>query len=338
MKENETVQLTKERTELLEDKQAEYFLQKNSFFPEGKPSIYIQKDNIFGCKEPYIPDGFEYIKGDWDKNFTIRNNEDGSEFVAVPVEALEANGTLDGVHFCEKFGRRKCFRYSGINKGFFEPVDYELWESIKKYGVFYISAYLASFEHIGDYSKLVFKKGNEPFCIKDSEYVFEEGNAGWISEKGGRRNVLLRQGFFELATNYAKSNTDINCCLPNGAVYDTIFQWIVQSEDKSYDEIMTGLSEKWGNFWSKYRDTYSCITLTGSNEEWSACGIYDLAGNCSELSRERMVTHDEKTFYVERGGCCSLEAYAFSPTDCQTQQQYQFCYPRSFRTVLYKNK
>ena len=53
-----------------------------------------------------IPERFEYVLGEKINGFVIRNTADDSEFTWVPADMLEPNGTLDGVNFCEKFGRR----------------------------------------------------------------------------------------------------------------------------------------------------------------------------------------------------------------------------------------
>ena len=36
----------------------------------------------------------------------LDNSKEGNQFVWIPVGSLDSNGTLDGEHFSEKFGRR----------------------------------------------------------------------------------------------------------------------------------------------------------------------------------------------------------------------------------------
>ena len=67
-----------------------------------------------------------------------------SQLVWVPVTFLDANGTLDGEHFSEKFGRRNYRNDKFSENEFYEPLKGELLEqhqSVKEYGGFYISRY-----------------------------------------------------------------------------------------------------------------------------------------------------------------------------------------------------
>ena len=54
---------------------------------------------------PPIPEGWEHVEGKWDTGLVIEDFK-GNQFVWVPVGFLDANGTLDGTNFTEKFGRR----------------------------------------------------------------------------------------------------------------------------------------------------------------------------------------------------------------------------------------
>ena len=160
----------------------------------------------YNYKNPIIPKGFTYLKGEWKKGFTIRNLVDGSDFVWVPVGYLEKDGTIDGENFNQSFGRRNFRGEEFSSKEFHETADLEMIESFKKYGGYYISAYLASVEN----GKLVFKKGNMPW--------------GNISQQKAKK----------AAKNYAGRNSNIVTCLPSGAAYDTIFKWIIQSGEKTF--------------------------------------------------------------------------------------------------------
>ena len=64
------------------------------------------------------------------------------QLVWVPVEKLDSNGTLDGVSYTEKFGKRNYIKGKFLNET--ERLTRELAfqnESVKKYGGFYISRY-----------------------------------------------------------------------------------------------------------------------------------------------------------------------------------------------------
>ena len=53
-------------------------------------------------QHPHVPAGYKHIRGEWDSGFVIRyiknEFESESEFVWIPVGALRADGTQDGVH------------------------------------------------------------------------------------------------------------------------------------------------------------------------------------------------------------------------------------------------
>ena len=93
---------------------------------------------------PPIPEGYKHICGEWNNGFVIERCSDGNQFVWIPVGSLDSNGTLDGEHFLEKFGRRNYRNDEFSDHGFNEALNGELLEqleSVKKYGGFYISRY-----------------------------------------------------------------------------------------------------------------------------------------------------------------------------------------------------
>ena len=88
-----------------------------------------------------------------------------------------------------------------------------------------------------------------------------------------------------MAKHYGDEIPEIMTFMTCGAMYDSVFKWIIQSGEKEFEEVVYD-SKSWGNFmnneYSKHR-----IMPTGSNESWYACGFYDLAGNCDEWTTER---------------------------------------------------
>lgn len=96
-------------------------------------------------KNPPIPEGFTYKSGKWNTGFIIERTSDGSRFIWVPVGILESDGVLDKEHSYEKFGRRNFVGEEDLREN--EVLEKELkeqWESVKKYGGFYISLYYIS--------------------------------------------------------------------------------------------------------------------------------------------------------------------------------------------------
>ena len=250
---------------------------KESEIPQSKRGVKTTPASIYSedYKNPTIPEGFEHLKGTWDTGFVIQNKADGSEFVWIPVGFLEADGTLDGTNFNERFGRRQ-FTTSDIfsPKVYHEEVDTDFFESVKKYGGFYLSAFLAS---KGENDQIVFKRKCE---------VLNEGI--WNKAR-------------KYAENYAKDNPNIVSCLPSGAVYDSVLKWIIQAKVKDLYEIAID-SSSWGNF-CYFKDDYTLVTdkeyPTGSNEKWCTLNIYDLAGNNEEWTTEKVIGYFDEPCVAE---------------------------------------
>jgi hypothetical protein len=225
---------------------------------ENNGKMFI-KAHLTTHVNPIVPYGFEYVRGTWVNGFTIRNKSDGSEFVWVPVGTLEATATLDGRIYDQKFGRRffgvdDQFKFARLEDDFL--VEKNL---VNERGGFYISAYLASKEN----GKLVFKKGMEPFLVKN------------LAEAEAEAKTYQCEG--------------VRTKLPSGAVYDSIFEWMGGDANPSICED----SRKWGSF-SGYNPKKA---LTGSNEKYSKYGIFDLSGNMGEVSSE---TYQQ--YFSVRGG------------------------------------
>ena len=109
-------------------------------------ALKIATPNVYSTNyaNPPIPEGYKHVCGEWNNGFVIERCSDGSQFVWIPVGSLDSNGTLDGEHFSEKFGRRNYRNNEFSDDGFNEDLNGELLEqleSVKKYGGFYISRY-----------------------------------------------------------------------------------------------------------------------------------------------------------------------------------------------------
>ena len=83
-------------------------------------ALNIATANVYSTNyvNPPIPEGYKHIFGEWNNGFVIERCSDGNQFVWIPVGSLDSNGTLDGEHFSEKFGRRNYmddkFSYHGL--------------------------------------------------------------------------------------------------------------------------------------------------------------------------------------------------------------------------------
>lgn len=220
---------------------------------------------------PPIPDGYKLVLGKRNNGFVIERCSDGSQFVWIPVGSLDSNGTLDGEHFSEKFGRRNYMNNEFSNDEFHEDLDGELLEqleSVKKYGGFYISRYNISKSSVG-----------KPQSVK--------GVMPWV-------NINFDDA--KKVASTIEDNEVVKSHLTFGAEYDSVLEWFIKTEAKTLAEIAED-STKWGNYWNTENSPRKVVE-TGSREEWCANSIYDFAGNVWEWTQERK----ESSYRVIRGG------------------------------------
>lgn len=238
-------------------------------------ALNIATANVYSTNyvNPPIPEGYKHVCGEWNNGFVIERCSDGSQFVWIPVGSLDSNGTLDGKHFLEKFGRRN---YMYMNDtfseySFNEALNLKLLEeveSVKKYGGFYISRYNISMSSKG-----------KPQSVKG---VMPWTNINFYDAK-------------KVASTIEDSET-VKSHLTFGAEYDSVLEWFIKTEVKTLDEIAKDSTE-WGN----HRNTENSpkkVVETGSREEWCANNIYDFAGNVDEWTQEQNESSDR----VIRGG------------------------------------
>lgn len=268
--------------------------------------LNITTSNVYSENyvEPPIPEGYRYICGRWNNGFVIERCSDGSQFVWIPVGWLDCNGTLDGQHFVEKFGRRNYLNDKFSDDEFFENFGGELaeqFESVKKYGGFYISRYNISKNLEGKPQSI---KGVIPWnsiCFNDAKIV---------------------------ASSF-ENNEMVKSHLPFGAEYDSVLEWFIKSKVKTLKEIAEDSTE-WGNH-SKTRKIPNKIVETGSCEHWCANNIYDFAGNVDELTQETA----ERCCCVIRGGNFAYGGEVY-PVAYRNYDHYDIddCHD-GFRIVLY---
>lgn len=221
---------------------------------------------------PPIPYGYKYVEGEWNNGFVIERCKDGSQFVWIPAENLEPNGTLEGVVFSDRFGRRDfSFELFSSDK-FEEPLTHELQkqrESVKNYGGFYISRYNISRN----------KENGKPQSVK--------GAMPWVNIECNTAK--------KIASNW-DGGDKVSGHLVFGTEYDSVLQWFNETGTRTIRDIQTD-SSTWGNFRTT-ENSPKKIVETGSNEKWCTNKIYDFAGNVSEWTQEIYAENQ----YVYRGG------------------------------------
>lgn len=258
----------------------------------------IKSDNY---EKPYIPEGYVHLKGEWQNGFVIQNQADKSEFVWVPVGWLDEEAILDGKNFKEKFGRVNWNDSDFSQSGYHEEVNQDFIESVKKYGGFYFARYHASKEN----GKLVFKKGNMPWC-----------------------NINYHDAA-NVAAYYAYGSKDVVSQITSGAAFDSVLRWIIKSQAKTIHEVL-----KDSNGSENYLNSINFpqkLMPTGSEQRWRVCNIYDIAGNVDEWTSEQCGNSSR----VLRGGGCngsddSWPAYSRIHIDPNFNSIFT-----SFRNVLY---
>ena len=160
---------------------------------------------------PYIPEGFEYVEGEWNTGFVIQD-ENNNQYVWVPCTNKEDNDIV-------KLERINCSDDLFISKDTCANLKYENFiESALTYGGFYISRY-----EIGKEDGLpVSKQGMEILGELDINQVIEI-----IEKEYGNKNVK-----YDLINGYA-CDTTLNWICKTNNVSIKLF-------DSEKEEIYTG--------------------------------------------------------------------------------------------------
>ena len=222
----------------------------------------IATANVYSTNyvNPPIPEGYKHVCGEWNNGFVIERCSDGSQFVWIPVGSLDSNGTLDGEHFSEKFGRRNYTNDEFSDDKFNEALNGELLEqleSVKKYGGFYISRYNISKSSVGKPQSV---KGVRPWV--DINFCEAKNVASTIED-----------------------NEAVKSHLTFGEEYDSVLEWFIKTEVKTLAEIAEDSTE-WGNYCNAGNTQWE-VAETGSREKWCTNNIYDFAGNVDEWTQEQ---------------------------------------------------
>lgn len=267
-------------------------------------NIATANDYSTNYANPPIPEGYKHVCGEWNNGFVIERCSDGSQFVWIPVGSLDSNGTLDGEHFSEKFGRRNYMNDEFSDDKFKEALNSELLkqlESVKKYGGFYISRYNISKSSAG-----------KPQSVK--------GVMPWININFGDAKKIA---------STIEGNKAVKSHLTFGAEYDSVLEWLIKTGVKTLAEIAEDSTE-WGNYWD-IENSPSEVVETGSREKWCANNIYDFAGNVAEWTQEQ----DESFFRVIRGGCYDDFGFRY-PVACRSYSNPNSNFVNTgFRATLY---
>lgn len=256
---------------------------------------------------PPVPPGYEHIGGTRKNGFVIESPHAG-QFVWIPVVDLKANGTLDGNSFNQKFGRRNYRSEEFSDAAYHETVTAEFemqMESVERNGGFYISCYEISKNK--DTGKLQSVRFGIPIHRID---FYEAMEKAYQIENG----------------------PSLKSHIPFGAEYDSMLEWIIESNARNYDEVVKD-STNWGNYIS-----YGILRKTGSAANCSN-NLYDVSGNLREWTQEEYgSSYKGSSYRVIRGGSYLDEGKdcpAAYRTYCSTAEKLRgHCAAVGFRLAL----
>ena len=213
------------------------------------------KENV-AYNKPYIPDNFTHIEGTVNTGYVIQENDTKNEFVWIPVKDIN------------EYIRR--YDTSNLATETLDKVEYE---SVKKYGGFYVARYEAGVSTVdGD---------------REGVPVSKKGATVWT-------NISASMAMYNSKLMY-KDRSDIESRIISSYMWDTIANWFEQS---GYD--IENLS-RYGNV-----NNPGGMKLAGSNENWKINNIYDIVGNVWEFTSEKLVNGDRNTYAYR--GCCISES------------------------------
>ena len=82
-----------------------------------------------------------------------------------------------------------------------------------------------------------------------------------------------------------EDNEAVKSHLTFGAEYDSVLEWFIETEVKTFAEIAEDSTE-WGNNWNTENSPRKVVE-TGSREAWCTNNIYDFSGNVDEWTQEQ---------------------------------------------------
>lgn len=185
-----------------------------------------------------------------------------------------------------------------MNNRYHDDVDsteYKLMEaSVNKYGGFYIARYEAgkpsatpaidgTVPPLSQANKVVWNdiKWENDYNI-DYDNYYNPDNAGNSNNPGA---ALVAKKMYD-------NNASVVSQLAYGSQWDTIIQWLIDTEPFLAEQIVTGQdpvnedSRNWGNYYDDNYGGNDGIKNTGSRNEFKVNNIYDLAGNVMEWTME----------------------------------------------------
>lgn len=307
---------------------------QNIISPPSGGYVYVDANR----DEAPIPQGFTVSKVNGENvidNGLVITDVSGNQFVWIPVNGGvkldgDYNQSLDGTLVSYKKWCKSGALYNNtINDSL--PSGINESDQIKKYGGFYIARY----ESVFDYNN-----GDVRVSSKPSTNCTQ--TVDWRNSRNQEYNGYLwnfikysdvKKYSEEMSQKY-KYSTTIATGLVTGTQWDTIMRWLEVSNIDVHNSI------SWGNYNNSTSPANTGnyelgnLKLSGSNENWKAKNIYDLAGNLAEWSNEINPLNSNQSYYrstdYNGNGIYGPASYrALADTD-------EYCYPNvGFRVVMY---
>ena len=230
-------------------------------------------------------------------------------------EAMEVEGVASLEELLSKAGVTSLLEYMG-NNGIIKS---ELWQiedmciannnsketednsgSVNQYGGFYIARYEAGVA--GTTSSTTTKDSNKTTIDGTVKPVSQKGVGVWnqIPYDNGTGN-----GAKKVAESMYQSSS-VTSKLIDGAGWDRILQWLIETEAKTEDEVMKD-STSWGNYSDDTFTNTTGLITTGQFNETKANNIYDLAGNVQEWTTE--IDLDRNVMYIRGGSFNNIKGW-----------------------------
>ena len=228
----------------------------------------------------FIPAGFKVSTAESEN--TVRKGlvvigPDGSEFVWVPTK----NTRLFSRDFGSYFSGGSSFSSYKDETGL---ASYKaMVASVEKYEGFFMGRYEAS---IGSGNKL------SNYIPASKRVDASQQGTIWVRFSPQDATVVCEHMYAD--------NPTVQGFFPWGCNWDTTLQWLIDSGDKTADQISKD-STSWGNYSNDTFSPNAYGNYTGVWSETKAGNIYDLAGNNWEWTQERYGSD-----YVMRGGGYNL--------------------------------
>lgn len=257
------------------------------------------QEEEYGWDKPYKPEGFTFVEGTVENGYVIKEDSTGNEFVWIPIKP-ETVGKL----------QRKGWSKTAIAiNECIETLDATFEESVQKYGGYYVARYEAGVPEGKTFE-------TEEEMNISGKPVSKKAVAVW-------NNINYNNAKASAEQMYA-TNPEITSSLMNSYAYDTMLIWL---ESNGINVELD--SNAWGNYIGEQGGTK--VEKSGTNENWKANNIYDLAGNVNEWTSEESGEN-----YICRGGNFNTPGDITPAGYREAASQDKIANNIGFRPIMYK--